>query len=90
MPWPSSSRGRLTALAFGAAVLWLVVWPAVGRLAPLAARIDALRGAGVEPGALYYSDHPAAWRALAAVAERRESAGDAFWRCGRRPCRQAP
>lgn len=64
---PRSGRMRLALYAAIAAAAWLIVLPAVGRLAGPRERIAFLRRKGIDPSAKFYTEHPALERWLRSV-----------------------
>lgn len=59
-----SKRARVVALATIALVIgatWLVVLPRVAKQSALQESTERLESLGVNPGALFYSDHRLAW-----------------------------
>lgn len=49
--------GRLAAIALGALIVWLAVLPSLGRHKAIRAAIDRCQKEGINPSALYYTEH---------------------------------
>lgn len=49
--------GRLAAIALGALIVWLGILPSLGRQAAIRAAIDRCQAEGINPSALYYTEH---------------------------------
>lgn len=49
---------KLLLIAAAAAVLWLVILPAIASLPAVQSRIEFNEERGIDPAAMFYTDHP--------------------------------
>lgn len=74
---------RLALAAVAITAVWLFVLPSIGRLASVRHRIDGNHAAGINPTAVFYTDHPA----MSDIERRIEAKVDApsawFWKFGK-------
>ena len=54
----SNGVWRLSFALLAILAVWLIVLPAVSQMDPVRHRIDANREAGINPTAVFYTDHP--------------------------------
>ena len=85
MPLPNDSRRNRDrfrlALACGLiGLVWLVILPAVSRAPHMQARAKRFEKLGIDPGAKFYTEHPAAWEFLQQFDEKRSRNPETFWR----------
>lgn len=50
---------RFSSVSLVIVVIWLLVLPALGHLTSVRKRIDGNHAAGINPTAVFYTDHPA-------------------------------
>jgi len=60
--------------------VWLFLLPRVSDIPSVRARIDSNRGAGINPTAVFYTDHPGMADIERSVQSRVESPGGWFWK----------
>jgi hypothetical protein len=71
---------RLSLAAVAIIALWLVVLPALGQLASVRHRIDGNHAAGINPTAVFYTDHPAMTDIERRIAAKVDAPSAWFWK----------
>jgi len=71
---------RLSFAAVAIIAVWLVVLPALGQLASVRHRIDGNHAAGINPTAVFYTDHPAMTDIERRIAAKVDAPSAWFWK----------
>jgi hypothetical protein len=71
---------RLSLATVAIMAVWLVVLPAVGELASVRQRIEGNHAAGINPTAVFYTDHPAMADIERRIAAKVDAPSAWFWK----------
>lgn len=71
---------RLFLAAVVIIAVWLVVLPALGQLASVRQRIEGNHAAGINPTAVFYTDHPAMTDIERRIAAKVDAPSSWFWK----------
>lgn len=78
-----ASRLTMSSLAIsGIAIVWLKLLPMWAESPNMRAALKRHEQAGINGGAIYYSENPAALEAVASIREIQVEAPHVFWRTG--------
>lgn len=75
---------RLCSIAFVVFVLWTWILPRISDLDVVRNRIEKNRAAGINPTAVFYTDHPGMSSIERNIAARVEHPNKSFWQISRR------
>lgn len=83
---PQTSLGNrvlsLAAVGAAVAVIWLLILPPLGEIPSVRERIERNRNAGINPTAVFYTDHPAMPEIERRIELDVNSSSGSFWKMG--------
>ncbi len=80
----SSGQLRFACASALVVIVWMCVLPVIGNFPSVRKRIDGNRAAGINPTAVFYTDHPAMADIERAIAARVDAPTGSFWHFGAR------
>jgi hypothetical protein len=80
----NSGRLRFACACALVVFVWMFVLPVIGSFPSVRKRIDCNRAAGINPTAVFYTDHPAMADIERAIAARVNAPTGSFWHFGAR------